>query len=75
VALNEGFQTAFLVGSGFALLGALVAALTISSRDCRKQLEAGGPDVPVPCFGQPRVEPEVAPAPARVQATAATSEA
>jgi EmrB/QacA subfamily drug resistance transporter len=70
VALNEGFQTAFLVGAGFALVGAMVAALTISSRDCRQQLEAGRVDVPVPCVGQPQVQLEVAPAPAGAQATA-----
>jgi EmrB/QacA subfamily drug resistance transporter len=74
VALNEGFQTAFLVGAGFALVGAIVAALTISSRDCRQQLEAGGLDVPVPCVGQPQVQLEVAPAPAGVQATASTTD-
>jgi MFS family permease len=73
VALNEGFQTAFLVGAGFALVGAIVAALTISSRDCRKQLE-GGVEVPVPCFGQPEVELEVVPAPAGAQATASTTD-
>jgi MFS family permease len=72
VALNEGFQTAFLVGAGFALLGAIVTALTISSRDCRKQLE-GGVEVPVPCFGQPQEEVEVATAPPGVQTTAATT--
>jgi MFS family permease len=71
VALNEGFQTAFLVGAGFALLGAIVATLTISSSDCRQQLE-GGVEVPVPCFGQPEVELEVVPAPAGAQGTAST---
>jgi sugar phosphate permease len=40
VALNEGFQTAFLVGAGFALTGAILAALLISSRDSREQVEA-----------------------------------
>jgi EmrB/QacA subfamily drug resistance transporter len=74
LALNEGFQTAFLVGAGFALVGAIVAALTISSRDCRQQLEAGGVDVPVPCVGQPQVELEVVPAPAGAQATASTTD-
>jgi EmrB/QacA subfamily drug resistance transporter len=39
VALNEGFQTAFLVGAGFALTGAILAALLISSRDSREQVE------------------------------------
>jgi EmrB/QacA subfamily drug resistance transporter len=72
VALNEGFQTAFLVGAGFTLVGAIVATLTISSRDCRQQIE-GGVEVPVPCVGQPQVQLEVAPAPAGAQATAATT--
>jgi EmrB/QacA subfamily drug resistance transporter len=40
VALTEGFQTAFLVGTGFALTGALLAAVLISSRDSREQVEA-----------------------------------
>jgi EmrB/QacA subfamily drug resistance transporter len=40
VALTEGFQTAFLVGAGFAALGALLAWLLISSRDSREQVEA-----------------------------------
>ncbi|MBI5105089.1 MAG: MFS transporter [Solirubrobacterales bacterium] len=40
VALTEGFQDAFLVGAGFALLGALLAATLISSRDSREQVEA-----------------------------------
>jgi EmrB/QacA subfamily drug resistance transporter len=39
VALTEGFQDAFLAGAGFALLGALLAALLISSRDSREQAE------------------------------------
>jgi EmrB/QacA subfamily drug resistance transporter len=33
VALTKGFDRAFLVGAGFALLGAVLAALLISSRD------------------------------------------
>jgi EmrB/QacA subfamily drug resistance transporter len=40
VALTEGFQTAFLVGAGFAAAGAILAALLISSRDSREQVEA-----------------------------------
>jgi EmrB/QacA subfamily drug resistance transporter len=40
VALTEGFQTAFTVGAGFALTGAILAALLISSRDSREQAEA-----------------------------------
>jgi EmrB/QacA subfamily drug resistance transporter len=40
VALTEGFQTAFLVGAGFAAAAAILAALLISSRDSREQAEA-----------------------------------
>ncbi|HEU4974247.1 MAG TPA: MFS transporter [Baekduia sp.] len=40
VALTEGFQTAFLVGAGFALAGAVLASVLISSRDSREQVEA-----------------------------------
>jgi EmrB/QacA subfamily drug resistance transporter len=40
VALTEGFQTAFLVGAGFAALAAVLAAVLISSRDSREQVEA-----------------------------------
>jgi MFS family permease len=40
VALTEGFQDAFLVGAGFAILGALLAAVMISSRDSREHAEA-----------------------------------
>jgi EmrB/QacA subfamily drug resistance transporter len=40
VALTEGFQTAFLIGACFALAGAILAALLISSRDSREQAEA-----------------------------------
>jgi EmrB/QacA subfamily drug resistance transporter len=36
VALTEGFQTAFLVGAGFAAVGAILAAVLISSRDSRE---------------------------------------
>jgi EmrB/QacA subfamily drug resistance transporter len=39
-ALTEGFQTAFLVGAGFALTAAILAAVLISSRDSREQVEA-----------------------------------
>jgi len=34
-ALTEGFQDAFLVGAGFALFGALLVGVLISSRDSR----------------------------------------
>jgi EmrB/QacA subfamily drug resistance transporter len=39
-ALTEGFQIAFLVGAGFALLGVLLASTLISSRDSREHAEA-----------------------------------
>ena len=35
VALTEGFQDAFLVGAGMAILAALLAAVLISSKDSR----------------------------------------
>jgi hypothetical protein len=34
-ALTSGFQRAFLVGSGFALVGALLTLVLISSKDSR----------------------------------------
>jgi EmrB/QacA subfamily drug resistance transporter len=40
VALTKGFDIAFLVGAGFALVGALLAAILISSRDSRRHAEA-----------------------------------
>jgi len=40
VALTKGFDRAFLVGAGFALAGALLAAVLISSRDSRAHVEA-----------------------------------
>ncbi len=50
VALTEGFQQAFLVGTGFALVGALLAAVLISSHDSRQHAEAArrGDVEPVP---------------------------
>ena len=39
-ALTQGFQRAFMVGAGFALLGALLAALLISSRASRSHARA-----------------------------------
>jgi EmrB/QacA subfamily drug resistance transporter len=39
-ALTKGFDRAFLVGAGFALAGAILAALLISSRDSREHSEA-----------------------------------
>jgi EmrB/QacA subfamily drug resistance transporter len=40
VALNEGFQDAFLVCAAFGILGAILAATLISSRDSREHAEA-----------------------------------
>jgi sugar phosphate permease len=40
IALTKGFDRAFLVGAGFAVLGAILAAVLISSRDSREQAEA-----------------------------------
>jgi MFS family permease len=40
VALTKGFDRAFLVGAGFAIAGAILTALLISSRDSREQAEA-----------------------------------
>ena len=39
-ALTKGFQRAFLTGSGFALAGAILAVLLISSRDSREHSES-----------------------------------
>ncbi len=40
VALTKGFDRAFLVGACFALVGALLTAVLISSRDSREHAEA-----------------------------------
>jgi EmrB/QacA subfamily drug resistance transporter len=40
VALNDGFRTAFGVGAGFALTGALLATVLIDGRDSRAAAEA-----------------------------------
>jgi EmrB/QacA subfamily drug resistance transporter len=40
VALTKGFDRAFLVGAGFAIAGAILAALLIASRDSRAHAEA-----------------------------------
>jgi sugar phosphate permease len=39
-ALTEGFQIAFLVGAGFAVLGAILSATLISSKESRAHAEA-----------------------------------
>jgi hypothetical protein len=38
--LTEGFQDAFTVGAGFAILGAILTAVLISSRTSREHAEA-----------------------------------
>jgi predicted MFS family arabinose efflux permease len=52
VALTKGFDRAFLVGAGFAILGAILAMVLISSRDSREHSEAARAEtaavVPVP---------------------------
>jgi EmrB/QacA subfamily drug resistance transporter len=40
VALTEGFQSAFLVGAGLAILGAVLATVLVSSRASREHAEA-----------------------------------
>ena len=40
VALTKGFDRAFLVGAGFAIVGAILAVVLISSRDSRDHSEA-----------------------------------
>ena len=49
VALTKGFERAFLVGAGFAIVGAILAAVLISSRDSREHAEASRRgEVPLP---------------------------
>jgi EmrB/QacA subfamily drug resistance transporter len=40
VALTKGYDRAFLVGAGFAIVGAILATVLISSKDSREQAEA-----------------------------------
>jgi hypothetical protein len=40
VALTKGFDRAFLVGAGFAIAGAILAAVMISSKDSREHSQA-----------------------------------
>ena len=42
VALTKGFDRAFLVGAGFAVAGAILAAVLISSRDSREHARGRG---------------------------------
>jgi EmrB/QacA subfamily drug resistance transporter len=46
-ALTDGFRHAFLVGAGFALLGAVLAAVLIRGADSRAHAEAEAEPVPV----------------------------
>ncbi len=39
-ALTKGYDRAFLVGAGFAVVGAILAAMLISSRDSREHSRA-----------------------------------
>jgi MFS family permease len=48
VALTKGFDRAFLVGAGFALVGAILAFVLISSRDSREQSLAARKGDPTP---------------------------
>ena len=40
MALTKGFDQAFLVGAGFAVAGAILAAVLISSRDSHEHSKA-----------------------------------
>ena len=48
VALTKGFDRAFLVGAGFAVAGAILAALLISSRESREHAKAAREPAVVP---------------------------
>ncbi|HEY3727288.1 MAG TPA: MFS transporter [Solirubrobacteraceae bacterium] len=47
VALTKGYDRAFLIGCGFAVVGAILAAVMISSRDSREHAEAAAGEEPV----------------------------
>jgi EmrB/QacA subfamily drug resistance transporter len=51
VALTKGFDRAFLVGAGFAVAGAILAALLISSKDSREHAAAARSGEPAPAPG------------------------
>jgi MFS family permease len=53
IALTEGFQDAFLAGAVIALVGALLAAVLISSRDSRRR-RARARSHPWPRRGTPK---------------------
>lgn len=44
-ALTEGFQSAFLAGAGFAILGLIVCLITIRSADSRSTI--GNPNAAI----------------------------
>jgi hypothetical protein len=44
VALTKGFDRAFLIGAGFAVAGAILAAVLISSRDSHEHSKAARSD-------------------------------
>jgi hypothetical protein len=46
--LTKGFDRAFLVGAGFALAGAILALVLISSRDSREHSVAARTGDPIP---------------------------
>ena len=48
VALTKGFDRAFLVGAGFAVAGAILAFVLISSRDSREHSVAARSADPAP---------------------------
>jgi hypothetical protein len=58
-ALTKGFDRAFLVGAGFAIAGAILTAVLISSRDSREHAEAARGEAASSAFQ----ETEPAPAP------------
>jgi EmrB/QacA subfamily drug resistance transporter len=57
-ALTKGFERAFLVGSGFAIIGAVLTIVLISSRDSRRHSQAARSESPARAS-----DPAPAPAP------------
>ena len=51
IALTKGYDRAFLFGAGFAIAGAIVAAVLISSRDSRSHAEAARAEASVASAG------------------------
>ena len=53
ITLTKGYDRAFLVGAGFAIVGAILTAVLISSRDSREHAEAArnGEVEPAPAAG------------------------